>query len=444
MKSIINLRFFLVSAVLSMVVFVLISTLNNTSASTSSGTESFESNSSENVLSEKTDTRDQKLSDQKNLIVINGKIKNNTLYEELRSNNVPASEILNLSGCFSQYFNFKYSKPDDLYTVKLTKAGELKEFKYKTDTWSEFVAKKNPNGSFSVEKKDIIPEIKIAASEFIIESSLYKAVSDGGESSDLANKFAEIFSWDIDFYLYPRKNDKIQILYEKKYLNDKFSGYGKILASKYIGKNKTFSAFYFEDGKHGDYYDAEGVPLRKMFLRVPVKFAVQTSSFSVRRFHPVLKEYKAHTGIDYGASRGTPIFSTGDGKVVFSGWQNGYGKLVIIKHPNNYKTYYGHCSTLKVKKDDYVNQGDIVAKVGETGRTTGPHVHYEVRINNKPVDPNTVKAAKGKPVQEKNIEKFNLLVQSLTESMHAKIENNNSRKVIVASKTEDFSTSGLN
>ncbi|MGM0417545.1 MAG: peptidoglycan DD-metalloendopeptidase family protein, partial [Thermodesulfobacteriota bacterium] len=402
MKSIINFRFFLVSAFLCLFAFIVISSLNHTSASSSSGTESCESNSSENVLPDETDIKDLNLSDEENLIVINGKIKNNTLYEELRSNNVPASEILNLSGCFSKYFNFKYSKPDDLYTVKLTETGELKEFKYKTDTWSEFVAKKNPNGSFSVEKKDIIPEVKIAASEFVLESSLQKAVSDGGESIDLANKFAEIFSWDIDFYLYPRKNDKIQILYEKKYQNDKFSGYGKILAAKYIGKNKTFSAFYFEDGKHGDYYDAEGVPLRKMFLKVPVKFAVKTSSFSVRRFHPVLKKYKAHTGIDYGASRGTPIMATGDGKVIFSGWQGGYGKLVIIKHPNNYKTYYGHCSALTVKKGDYVSQGDQVAKVGETGRTTGPHVHYEVRINNKPVDPNTVKAAKGKPVQEKN------------------------------------------
>ena len=123
-----------------------------------------------------------------------------------------------------------------------------------------------------------------------------------------------------------------------------------------------------------------------------------TSSFSIRRFHPVSKRYKAHTGIDYGAPTGTPIFATANGRVTFAGWKSGYGKLVILKHPNGYQTYYGHCSRLLVKPGQLVDQGEAVARVGQTGIATGPHVHYEVRIKGKPIDPNRVKKSRGQPL----------------------------------------------
>jgi murein DD-endopeptidase MepM/ murein hydrolase activator NlpD len=119
--------------------------------------------------------------------------------------------------------------------------------------------------------------------------------------------FADIFSWDIDFYLDPRKGDTIKILFEKEYLGSRFIQYGRILAAQYVGRQRTYSAFYYADEKQEGYYDETGLPLRKLFMRVPVKFGMRTSSFSTRRFHPVTKKYRRHTGIDYGAPRGTPI-----------------------------------------------------------------------------------------------------------------------------------------
>ncbi len=229
--------------------------------------------------------------------------------------------------------------------------------------------------------------------------------------------FTDIFSWDIDFYLFPRKGDVIRVLFEKYFIEGHFVKYGKILAAQYISSSKTLSAYYFDDGRQPGYYDENGTPLRKMFMRVPVKFGTRTSSYSIRRFHPISKKYKRHTGIDYSAPHGTPIFATAGGKVEFAGRRGGYGKLMIIRHPNGYKTYYGHCSRLLVKKGKYVKQGQIIAKVGQTGQATGPHVHYETRINGKPVNPISIKTTKGKPLPIDQRERFELTLQTHMQMM---------------------------
>ncbi|MDY0131352.1 MAG: peptidoglycan DD-metalloendopeptidase family protein [Desulforegulaceae bacterium] len=366
--------------------------------------------------------------------LLNVKLENNTLYEKLKIFGISSKEIMKLSVSFKDSFDFRYSLPVHKFSAKTNNEGLIEKFVYKTDPENQFVAVRNESDFFDVSKKEIVPDITVETSEFEINSSFYEAVVKSGESPALAAQFAEIFSWDIDFYLYPRKNDKIQILYEKKFINQSFCGYGKILAARYIGSKDSFSAFYFDDGKTKGYYDESGSPLRKMFLRVPVKFGVLTSSFSIRRFHPVLGKYKPHTGIDYGAPKGTPIFATANGVVIFSGWQNGYGNLVILKHPNGYKTYYGHCDSLIAKKGEKINQGQILAKVGETGIATGPHVHYEVRINNKPVDPNTLKSERGRPIVGGKLETFKTLVQVRTDYMNNQL--GESQEKLIASLVE--------
>ncbi len=212
----------------------------------------------------------------------------------------------------------------------------------------------------------------------------------------------------------------ITVVFEKKYTADRFVGYGDILAAVYTGEKRSIKAFLFKNGTQKGYYDENGQPLEKMFLRTPVKFGKLTSSFSIRRFHPVSKKYKRHTGIDYGARPGTPIFATAGGRVVFAGWQTGYGKLVIIKHPNGYRTYYGHCSRLDVKKGTRVKQGQTIARVGKTGIATGPHVHYEVRIKGVPINPNKVKKTRGTPLDENLIAGFRETVASMIAIMENK------------------------
>ena len=346
------------------------------------------------------------------LTVIDGKIGRQSVYTELVSCGVAPSEVLSLAQSFKGVFDFRKARPKDEYQVCLTPQKKLQKLIYKTDLTNQYVAVRTDNGGFYTYHQKISLEKKTVARTFTIESSLYQAITGQGETGHLVAAFTDIFSWDIDFYLMPRKGDTIRVLFEKYYLKGQFVKYGKILVAQYIGSRETFSAFYFDDSRQAGYYDENGVPLRKMFMRLPVKFGMRTSSFSIRRFHPISKKYKRHTGIDYGAAHGTPIHATAGGTVEFAGWRGGYGKLVIVSHPNGYQTYYGHCSRLLVKKGSPVKQGQVIAKVGRTGRATGPHVHYETRINGKPVNPNRIKTARGKPLPDSQRARFELMLQT--------------------------------
>ena len=351
------------------------------------------------------------------LTVIDGKIGRQPVYTELVSRGVAPAEVLSLARSFKGIFDFRNARPKDEYQACLTPQKKLQKLIYRTGLTHQYIAVRTDNGGFYTYRQEIRLEKETVARNFTIESSLYQAVTGQGETSYLVAAFTDIFSWDIDFYLLPRKGDTIRILFEKYYHKGHFVKYGKILAAQYIGSNDAFSAFYFDNGRQAGYYDENGVPLRKMFMRIPVKFGIRTSSYSTRRFHPISKKYKRHTGIDYGAARGTPIHATAAGTVEFSGWHGGYGKLVIIRHPNGFKTYYGHCSRLLVKKGTHVKQGQAIAKVGQTGQATGPHVHYETRINGKPVNPNRIKTARGKPLPFDQRARFELVLQARMQMM---------------------------
>ncbi len=356
--------------------------------------------------------------------MIEGQIRNRTLYEALAAFDVPAAEILSLSKSFESVFDFRHARPTHYYQVCLDKQHLIQKFIYKTSPLDEYEATKNDDGSYLVHKRQIVLDCNVVSKVFSIESSLYHAVAKSNEDQQIAAMIAEIFAWDIDFYLYPRKGDRIAVVYERCYRDGQFVKYGSVLAARYVGRQKTFSAYLFNDGRFDGYYDEEGQPLKKMFLRTPVKFGKMTSAFSIRRFHPVSKRYKAHTGIDYGAPTGTPIFATANGRVTFAGWKSGYGKLIIIKHPNGYQTYYGHCSRLLKKPGQLVEQGQLIARVGQTGIATGPHVHYEVRVNGKPIDPNTVKKSRGKPLNPELLVAFKKAIQERVMRVDRLLEGN--------------------
>ena len=344
------------------------------------------------------------------LNVVEGVLRNRTLYEALTACQIPPAEILSLSRSFKPVFDFRSARPKDVYQVSVDNRHLIQKFVYKTSPLDEYEAIKNEEGGYNVHKRDIVLEREQVAKVFTIETSLYEAVIDSGEEQAIAGMIADIFAWDIDFYLFPRKGDRIAVVYERCYKDGDFVKYGKILAARYAGKQKTYSAFLFNDGSFDAYYDETGQPLKKMFLRIPLKFGRMTSGYSIRRFHPVLKRYRAHTGIDYGAAMGTSIMATANGRVTFAGWKGGYGKLLIVKHPNGYQTYYGHCSRLLKKPGQLVEQGEVIARVGSTGLSTGPHVHYEVRVNGKPINPINVKKSRGKPLNPERLAQFKQVV----------------------------------
>lgn len=348
------------------------------------------------------------------LNVVEGMLSHRTLYEALTACDIPAAEILSLSRSFKPVFDFRCSRPRDIYRVSIDDNNLIHKFVYKTSPLDEYEAIKTEAGKYRIHKREISLDRETVSRVFTIESSLYQAVADSGENQQIAGMIADIFAWDIDFYLYPRKGDRIAVVYERCYKDGEFIKYGKILAARYEGRQKSFEAFLFNDGAFDGYYDEKGQPLKKMFLRIPVKFGRMTSNYSIRRFHPISKRYKPHTGIDYGAPTGTAIFATANGRVTFAGWKSGYGKLIIVKHPNGYQTYYGHCSRLLVKRGKIVEQGQMIARVGQTGVATGPHVHYEVRIHGKPVDPNTIKKNPATPLGPAMMAKYK---QTVSERM---------------------------
>ena len=234
-------------------------------------------------------------------------------------------------------------------------------------------------------------EVRRLSASGVIDSSLFLAGKRAGISDSLIMQLVDIFAYDIDFALDIRQGDRFDIIYDERYADGKpLKKSGPILAARFTNRNKTYTAFRFTDknGKTG-YYDAKGRSNRKAFIRTPVKFSRISSFFNPKRKHPILHTIRAHKGVDYAAPIGTPVKTTANGTVRFVGRKGGYGNVVVIKHFGGYSTLYAHLSKFKkgLKRGKRVKQGDVIAYVGKTGRATGPHLHYEFRVNGKHKDP---------------------------------------------------------
>ncbi len=222
-----------------------------------------------------------------------------------------------------------------------------------------------------------------------INTSLYQALLDRGETPALVASYTEVFDWEIDFFSETQSGDSFFILVARKYLDSTPVGYGPVIAARYKGLIGDFSAFRFTDPEgRTDYYDPEGQSMRKVFLKSPLRFS-RISSFFGRRFHPIRRVVAQHQGIDYVAPKGTPVSCVADGRVIFAGWCGGYGRLVRVGHSQGYETRYGHLSAFGrgIKTGAPVTQGQIIGYVGSTGLSTGPHLHYEVSKFGTPVNP---------------------------------------------------------
>lgn len=249
----------------------------------------------------------------------------------------------------------------------------------------------------------------------IIQSSLFEAGRDAGLSSQMVMELAHVFGWDIDFALDIRKGDSFSVIYEEDYLNGNKLNDGPILAAEFTNRGHTYKAVRYTDASgRSDYYDPQGRSMRKAFLRTPVDFRRISSRFGMR-YHPILHRKRMHTGVDYAAPRGTPIKSTGDGKIIFIGRKGGYGNAIIIKHGGVYSTLYGHMSHFRrgMHYGKHVKQGQIIGYVGSTGRATGPHLHYEFRINGRFRNPLTVKLPDAKPINSAYKQDFENHAQTL-------------------------------
>jgi len=257
------------------------------------------------------------------------------------------------------------------------------------------------NNDFTIETIEKPVEKRVNYSQGQIQSSLFEAGKQAGLSDALVMEMAGIFGWDIDFALDIRQDDKFSILYEEEFIDGKKYQNGNILAAEFTNQGKTFKAIRFTD-KSGrtSYYTPEGRSMKKTFLRSPVDFRRISSRFGKRK-HPILKKRRLHKGVDYAARRGTPVQSSGDGKVIFKGRKGGYGRVVIVQHGSRYQTLYAHLNGFKrgLRVGKYVKQGQTIGFVGSSGRATGPHLHYEFRVNGTHRNPLTVKLPSSAPIK---------------------------------------------
>lgn len=243
----------------------------------------------------------------------------------------------------------------------------------------------------------------------VIQSSLFAATDKADLPDSISAQLVEIFGTQIDFHRDLQRGDRFTVVYEQ--LNDEGEAtkVGKILAAEFINSGKTYRAVYFanQEGK-GGYYSADGKSLKQAFLRSPLEFSRISSGFTIARFHPILQQWRAHKGVDYAAPIGTKIKVTADGVVEYVGQQSGYGNVISIRHQGKYSTLYGHMSGFAsgMRKGARVSQGDVIGYVGMTGWATGPHLHYEFKVDNVQQDPLKVALPNNVPLEPRNMVAF--------------------------------------
>ena len=324
-----------------------------------------------------------------------------SIYLSLRRRRVLNGQIHELVSAIKPVFNLKRSHPGDTYSLACDTAGTIRRFEYHPNM-EEVVVVERKEGRLTALKEKIPLDRDVRSLGAEITSSLYEALMDRGERPELVYAFADIFGWDIDFSVDPRKGDRIALVYETYRKDGAFVKYGRILAAGYRSRKKIYKAVFYEDAAgHADYYTPDGKSVRKMFLKSPLHFRRISSRFSRRRFHPVLRRYLPHYGVDYAASIGTPVQATADGVVLFCARKGPNGKMVQIKHGSRYSTYYLHLSRYGrgIRKGAHVKQGQIIGYVGSTGRSTGPHLDYRFKRDGRFLDPMKISVPAAAPVK---------------------------------------------
>ena len=357
------------------------------------------------------------------------KIKNKTMHKVEKGESLSVIFEEKKVPLNTAYKIFNADKKNILSTIN---PEDIMEFIYYGETLDSIEIKKDKINSILIEINDEISISKLKKNTQTIESfgtglistSFYIDALKQGIPDSIIMDFAYIFGWDVDFIFDVRKGDQFSVIFETEYSEGEKIDSGDIIYAEFINNNERYVAQRFIDKAQGkQYFNEKGENVKKAFLRAPLDFAYISSHFNPNRMHPILHKIKAHNGVDYAAKRNTPVQASGDGVISYVGYKGGYGRTVEIKHGGNIKTLYAHLEKFNKRSQvgSKVKQGEIIAYVGDSGRATGPHLHFEFWQGTKRTDPVKVQLPSAKPV---NPDEFNEFISALQSSLQKQKEYN--------------------
>ena len=323
-----------------------------------------------------------------------------------RRNDLSLADLAAMTGLSDAREHLRLLRPGDIIEIS-HQSGQILSLEKELDEISLLQVTRSETG-FKAGIRERAVDVRSVGGSGAIQSSLFEAGMAAGISDSVTMNMAGIFQWDIDFIQDVRVGDEFTVIYEELWRNGVKLRDGEIVAAEFINQGTPYrAARYIDGGGNSDYFTPEGRSVRKAFIRAPVDFTRVSSSFNLNRRHPVLNTIRAHRGVDYAAPSGTSVNAAGDGKVIFRGVQNGYGNTVILQHGGNITTLYAHLSRFaNPRVGARVRQGQTIAYVGQSGLATGPHLHYEYRINGVHRNPRTVTLPPADPVPAEQWEEF--------------------------------------
>lgn len=303
-------------------------------------------------------------------------------------------------------FDVRHLRVGKPYTILTKDSTQQAEYLiYEPNVFEYIVFELRGDNTVDRHQREVTTEVRSAAGT--LETSLWNAIVGQGLSYDLAAKMEDALQWSIDFH-HLQKNDEFKLVYDQQFIEGEAVGIGQVHAAYYKTGNNEYHAIYYDNGKTDGYYDLEGRPMKRGFLKSPVKYSRISSYYNLNRFHPILKRVRPHYGTDYAAPYGTPIYAVGDGYVLKASYTKGNGNFVKIRHDGDYQTQYLHMQKFAqgIKAGAHVKQGQVIGYVGSTGLATGPHVCFRFWKNGKQVNHLNLKFPPAKPLPEEDMPRF--------------------------------------
>ena len=342
------------------------------------------------------------------------------LYQVLVNHGVKIQEVGGLIEAWRSLPELQKLRPGEILELIFTRGSQrLEKVRYQNMQGQVLATTRTEQGwTTSRYAKPVV--VTSALARGAIKDSLYQSAVDENIDFELALALADIFAWDIDFFVDLRSGDHYSFLYGQRFREGKLVGNGRIVAAHFQNGSTRHRAYYYQaPGKRADYYDDHGNSLRKVFLKSPLRYSRISSGFSKRRLHPILKIYRPHPGVDYAAPTGTPVAAVGDGRVISRRWKNGYGRFIAIRHNSRYITSYGHLYRYasKIKVGSNVKQGQVIGYVGASGFATGPHLDFRMKKDGRFVNPLKNRLPAARPVPPNYLSDFKKRVASLEEEL---------------------------